>query len=94
MGLRPPHNQALHAQDDLLRATDLADFIDSDRADDQPERAETEHLQRLTYDELIARDKVNLHLIWPLETALAEFSELAASRPVDASDAAAGGPSS
>jgi len=100
-----------------LRSADLADFADCYRPEDRSKRVETERFHRFAYDELIARDKANLDIIWlkddslddastlpppgvlaaemveELEAALAQFSELAASLPVDVSDGSEGSPS-
>lgn len=90
-----------------LRSEDLTDFVDCYQAEDRSKRAETERFRCFTYDELIARDKANLDIIWlrdeslddasvlpppgvlaaeiveELQAALAHFSELAASLPID-----------
>ncbi len=90
-----------------LRETDLAAFIDAYSPGDRAKRVESERFKRFSHEELVARDKLNLDLIWlrdetlddastlpppgvlaaeiveELEAALAQFTELSATLPVD-----------
>ena len=50
-------------QKPLTRA-DLDDFVACYRARDRSERVESERFRHFTYDEVIARDKVNLDISW------------------------------
>ncbi|MGW4518643.1 hypothetical protein ACWEO4_43650, partial [Streptomyces sp. NPDC004393] len=57
---------------------DLAPFIEAYKADDRSARKETEdgRFKRFTYEELIARDKVNLDLTWLKDPALDDADSL------------------
>ncbi|WP_222316518.1 type I restriction-modification system subunit M [Streptomyces cavourensis] len=61
-----------------LRLADLADFIEAYKADDRSARKETEdgRFKRFTYEELIARDKVNLDVTWLKDPALDDADSL------------------
>ncbi|MFJ9460575.1 N-6 DNA methylase [Kitasatospora sp. NPDC101447] len=63
-----------------LRLADLADFIEAYKPDDRSARKETEdgRFKRFTYDELIARDKVNLDIIWLKDPALDDADSMLA----------------
>jgi type I restriction enzyme M protein len=50
-------------QKPLTRA-DLDDFVESYQAKDRTQRVESERFKRFSYDEIVARDKVNLDLTW------------------------------
>lgn len=47
-----------------LQAHHLNDFVEKYNPDDRHNRAESERFKCFTYDELLARDKVNLDLTW------------------------------
>ena len=47
-----------------LTRPDLDDFVSAFCADDRSRRVESERFRRFSYDELIARDKVNLDITW------------------------------
>ena len=47
-----------------LTRADLDDFVSCFQPEDRSKRVETERFKRFTYAELIARDKVNLDIIW------------------------------
>jgi type I restriction enzyme M protein len=91
-----------------LRSADLADLVDSYRADDRSKLVENERIPPdHVRNELVARDKANLDITWlrdeslddastlsspgvlaaeiaeELEAALAQFSELATSLPMN-----------
>ncbi|MCU4748088.1 MULTISPECIES: class I SAM-dependent DNA methyltransferase [unclassified Streptomyces] len=61
-----------------LRLADLADFIEAYKADDRSARKETEdgRFRRFTYEELIARDMVNLDIAWMKDPALDDADSL------------------
>ncbi|WP_259370764.1 MULTISPECIES: class I SAM-dependent DNA methyltransferase [Streptomyces] len=61
-----------------LRLAALADFIEAYKADDRSARKETEdgRFKRFTYEELIARDKVNLEITWPKDPVLGDADSL------------------
>ncbi|MGC4947217.1 N-6 DNA methylase [Streptomyces sp. DT224] len=61
-----------------LRLADLADFVEAYKADDRSARKETEdgRFKRFTYEELIARDKVNLDVTWLKDPALDDADSL------------------
>ncbi|WP_456339904.1 N-6 DNA methylase [Streptomyces rubiginosohelvolus] len=61
-----------------LRLTDLADFIEAYKADDRSARKETEdgRFKRFTYEDLMARDKVNLDITWLKDPALDDADSL------------------
>lgn len=61
-----------------LRRPDLQDFLDCFRADDRAGRTESERFRRFTYDELMARDKVSLDLVWLRDRALEDMDDLPA----------------
>ena len=61
-----------------LRPEDLADFIVCYNADDRLKRAETERFRPFTYDELLARDKVSLDIIWMQDESLRDSENLLA----------------
>jgi type I restriction enzyme M protein len=50
-------------QKPLVRA-DLDDFVACYRGDDRSQRVESERFKKFAYDEIMARDKVNLDIIW------------------------------
>ncbi|MEW2622716.1 class I SAM-dependent DNA methyltransferase [Streptomyces sp. NPDC048106] len=61
-----------------LRLADLTDFIEAYKADDRSAREETEdgRFKRFTYEELVARDKVNLDIAWLKDPALDDADSL------------------
>ena len=63
-----------------LHLTHLADFIEAYKPDHRAARSETAdgRFKRFTYDELIARDKVNLDIVWLKDPALDEAGSLLA----------------
>ena len=61
-----------------LRYDDLADFVAAYRADDRSMRVESERFRRFGYDELVARDKANLDLIWLRDATLDDGTDLPA----------------
>jgi type I restriction enzyme M protein len=62
-----------------LRRDDLDDFVSSYRPDEaRGERVESERWRPFAYDELVARDKVNLDLTWLRDESLEEADNLPA----------------
>jgi len=61
-----------------LRSDDLSDFVECYRAGDRATRVETERFRHFSYDELIARDKANLDIIWLRDESLDDASALPA----------------
>jgi type I restriction enzyme M protein len=61
-----------------LRLAHLADFIEAYKPDGRAARSETAdgRFKRFTYDELIARDKVNLDVVWLKDPAFDEAGSL------------------
>lgn len=63
-----------------LRLADLADFIEAYKAGDRSAREETEdgRFRRFTYEDLLARDKVNLDITWLKDPALDDADSMLA----------------
>jgi type I restriction enzyme M protein len=59
-----------------LRRDHLQDFVDVYKADDRRRREESERFHRLMYDELMARDKASLDLIWLRDESLEDSDNL------------------
>lgn len=59
-----------------LTMTDLTDFIACYHAENRSERTETERFKSFAYEELIARDKVNLDLFWLKDESLEDMENL------------------
>ncbi|MFI8357017.1 MULTISPECIES: type I restriction-modification system subunit M [Streptomyces] len=61
-----------------LRLADLADFVEAYKADERSARKETKdgRFKRFTYEELIARDKLNLDVTWLKDPALDDADSL------------------
>ena len=77
LGLRPAHEPALHAASRTRCATSTSqDFVAAYTPEDRAEREESERFQRFTYDELLARDKVSLDLIWLRDESLEDMDNL------------------
>lgn len=49
-----------------MRLADLADFIDAYRPAARSQRVESERFRRFSYEELMAREKANLDITWPV----------------------------
>ncbi len=72
-------NQHFTLKQNQLRRQHLDDFVDSYLAGkSRSERVETERFRPFTYDEIIARDKVNLDLIWLKDDTLEDIDNLPA----------------
>jgi type I restriction enzyme M protein len=61
-----------------LRPEHLADFITCYNADDRLKRTPTEQFKPFTYDELVAREKVSLDIIWLQDESLEDSENLPA----------------
>ena len=61
-----------------LRYEHLTDFIEAFRPEKHSDRVESERFKRFTYDELIARDKASLDLIWLRDDSLEDMDNLPA----------------
>ncbi len=72
-------NQHFTLKQNALRAEHLDDFVDR-YAPGTPrsERVETERFRPFAYDELIARDKVNLDIVWLRDDSLTDSDNLPA----------------
>ncbi|GAB3940884.1 hypothetical protein GCM10027614_25270 [Micromonospora vulcania] len=77
LGVRLPHEPALHPQAELLRREHLQDFVECYLpGKDRAERVETERFRAFSYEELIARDKVNLDITWLKDASLEDADAL------------------
>ena len=75
--LRPPHQRALHAEDESAETrADLDDFVACYNPENRHERKETERFKAFTYDELIKRDKVSLDIFWLKDDSLEDSANL------------------
>jgi type I restriction enzyme M protein len=61
-----------------LKRADLTDFVQCYRADDPGARQESERFRRFSYDELTARDKLNLDIFWLKDDSLEDIDSLPA----------------
>jgi type I restriction enzyme M protein len=62
-----------------MRRHDFDDFVACySRGRPRSERAETEHSKSFTYDEILARDKANLDIIWLKDNSLEDAAHLPA----------------
>ncbi|HMS12290.1 MAG TPA: N-6 DNA methylase [Microthrixaceae bacterium] len=59
-----------------LTRADLDDFVSCFSAADRSKRVEAERFKRLTYDEIIARDKVNLDITWLRDDTVTDAADL------------------
>ena len=77
LGLRPPHEPALHAQAEPapLRAPRRTSSPPTRRTTARA-RVESERFQRFTYDELVARDKASLDITWLRDESLEDTENL------------------
>lgn len=70
-------NQHFTLKQNPLTRAHLHDFVES-FGDDRGARAETERFKAFSYDELIARDKVNLDIAWLRDESLQDLDNLPA----------------
>mgnify|MGYP000008808750 FL=1 len=59
-----------------LQYEDLADFITAYNPDNRHKRKESDRFRRFTYDEIAARDKTNLDIIWLKDESLGDLDNL------------------
>ena len=59
-----------------LKRADLDDFVSCYKPGELHRRVESERFKRLTYDELIARDKVSLDIAWLRDDSLTDTDDL------------------
>jgi type I restriction enzyme M protein len=72
-------NQHFTLKQKTLRLEHLQDFIDCyNPGKDRAERVETEQFKSFGYDELVARDKVNLDITWLRDESLEDLDNLPA----------------
>ena len=71
-------NQHFTLKKNPLTHRHLADFVTAFRPGDRHARVETERFKRFTYDELLARDKVSLDILWLRDEALEDADSLPA----------------
>ncbi len=69
-------NQHFTLKTTPLRYSDLSDFVTAYNPQDRSKRIESERFHRFSYDEIIARDKANLDIIWLRDEALDDGSTL------------------
>jgi type I restriction enzyme M protein len=72
--LRTNHHFTLKTKP--LVAGDLVDFLACYQPENRHTRTETEQFKKFTYDELIARDKVNLDIFWLKDESLENMENL------------------
>jgi type I restriction enzyme M protein len=71
-------NQHFTLKTNPLRRTDLDDFVDCYKPGQRAKREETERFRRLSYDELVARDKASLDIFWLRDESLEDTDNLPA----------------
>jgi type I restriction enzyme M protein len=71
-------NQHFTMKQNPLRRDHLQDFVDSYKPGKRDQRVETERFKPFTYDELMARDKANLDIIWLKDESLEDAENLPA----------------
>ena len=71
-------NQNFTLKTRALARADLDSFVASYNPDNRHERTETERFRPFTYDELVARDKASLDIIWLRDEALEDTGNLPA----------------
>ena len=69
-------NQHFTLKQNPLSLDDLQDFITVYNSDNRHQREETEQFHRFTYDELMARDKVSLDILWLRDESLEDTANL------------------
>lgn len=75
VGVRLPYGEHFTVKQRPLRDEHLLPFIESYNADDRSARVESERFRPYSYDELVARDKANLDIIWLKDPSLTEADE-------------------
>lgn len=61
-----------------LKRVDLEDFVQAYLAGERNKRQESERFKRFSYDEIIARDKTNLDIIWLKDESVIDAADLPA----------------
>jgi type I restriction enzyme M protein len=69
-------NQHFTLKQNPLRSEHLAEFVAAFSAEDRAARVEVECFKRFSYDELLARDKVSLDLVWLRDESLEDLENL------------------
>ena len=69
-------NQHFTLKQNPLRHEHLGDFSAAFSAEDRDARVESERFRRFTYDDLVARDKVSLDLVWLRDESLEDLENL------------------
>jgi type I restriction enzyme M protein len=59
-----------------LKLDDLQDFVACYNADNRHERKESERFKHFSYDELMARDKASLDIVWLKDDSLDNLDDL------------------
>ena len=71
-------NEHFTMKQNPLRREHLQDFVDAYKPGKRDERVETERFKPFTYEELMARDKANLDIIWLKDESLEDAENLPA----------------
>lgn len=61
-----------------LKRADLEEFVQAYCAGERTKREETERFKKFTYEELIARDKTNLDILWLKDDSIVDAADLPA----------------
>lgn len=61
-----------------LKRADLEDFVQAFSAGHRQDRVETERFKKFAYDDLIARDKTNLDILWLKDDSIVDAADLPA----------------
>jgi type I restriction enzyme M protein len=69
-------NEHFTLKENPLRYQDLEDFVACYRAEDRSKREETERFKRFVYDELVAREKASLDILWLRDESLEDTDNL------------------
>ena len=71
-------NQHFTMKQNPLRRSHLDEFVDAYKPVNRGKRKESERFKAFTYDEIIARDKANLDIIWLKDDSLEDVADLPA----------------
>lgn len=71
-------NQHFTLKTNPLRRTHLDDFVACYKPGDRQNRQESERFRRFTYDEIVARDKLNMDIFWLRDESLEDAENLPA----------------
>ena len=61
-----------------LKRADLEEFVQAFSSGHRQDRAETDRFKKFSYDELVARDKTNLDIIWLKDDSIVDAADLPA----------------